>query len=205
MLRRQALSAAVGGVLASGAWTSASARSASVRPAPLPVGYAVVARAYGIPPLILYGVALQESKMRFGEQALPYPWTLCVRGTAMRFRTYEATVAHLRTSVANGITNVDCGCMQVNWHYHHARLGTFWRALDPYPNLQAGASILRDLHAASAGNWFAAVGQYHTGPIRTAEQRERAQRYATATFARLRAVPATWRDADRLHPQALAG
>lgn len=159
--------------------------------APLPPGYVLVGRRMGVPPLLLYGVALQESKMRFGHQALPYPWTLCVRGAPHRFANQAATVAHLKRSVAQGVTNVDCGAMQVNWHWHNHRLGDFAKALDPYFNLQVGATILRERHAANGGNWFRAIGEYHTGPIATAEQYRRAQRYANSVLQRLARVPRT--------------
>lgn len=151
--------------------------------APLPPGYAAVAKRMGVPPLVLYGVALQESKLKFGELALPYPWTLCVRGDAQRFDSYDAAVLALTGYVGRGITNVDCGSMQVNWHWNKARLKTFRRALDPYPNLFIGAQILAE-HFNTTGSWFKAVGRYHHQV-----DRERADNYATAVFARLPKIP----------------
>lgn len=41
-------------------------RSVTIRPAPLPPGYAAMARRFDVPPLILYGIALQESALLFG-------------------------------------------------------------------------------------------------------------------------------------------
>lgn len=167
------------------------AAGAAYRPAPLPPGYQAVGRRVGVPPLLLYGIALQESRLRFGPQALPYPWTLCVAGEARRFDRHAQAVYALRRSVEQGVRNVDCGCMQVNWHWHADKLGSFERALDPYPNLFVGATILRDLYVEDvAGGWFAAVGQYHTGPIRRPEQARRAQRYAASVFAHIATVPA---------------
>jgi soluble lytic murein transglycosylase-like protein len=168
---------------------AATTRRTAEALAPMPPGYVLVGRRMGVPPLLLYGVALQESKMRFGNHALPYPWTLCVRGTPHRFASRADTVSHLRRSVAQGVTNVDCGAMQVNWHWHNHRLGSFAQALDPYFNLQVGAAILLERHAANHGNWFRAIGEYHTGPIATAEQQARAQRYATNVVQRLARVP----------------
>jgi hypothetical protein len=156
-------------------------------PAPLPPGYAAMGRRHGVPPLLLYGVALQESKVLFGEQALPHPWTLCVRGEPMRFETHAAAAQHLRSCVLRGVTNVDCGCMQVNWYYHQRRLQTFTRALDPYPNIAVGAQILRE-HFDATGDWFKAVGRYHH-PTDAA----RAQAYASSVFARLPRIPAPGR------------
>jgi soluble lytic murein transglycosylase-like protein len=162
--------------------------AAADRPAPLPPGYQVVGQRAGVPPLVLYGVALQESELLFGPHALPYPWSLCVAGEPRRFASHADAVADLRRCVVGGIRKVDCGCMQVNWHWHSDKLGSFERALDPYPNLAVGAFILRSLYA---GDWFKAVGQYHTGPTRTADQQVRGERYATAVFARIATIPRT--------------
>lgn len=185
MQRRFVLARTAAVVAATAAGFTARAVAAG-RPAPLPPGYQAMARRAGVPPLVLYGVALQESKLLFGSHALPYPWTLCVAGEPRRFASRVAAVADLRRTVGAGIRNVDCGSMQVNWRWHADKLGSFERALDPYPNLAVGAFILRSLYV---GDWFAAVGQYHTGPLRTREQVQRAERYAAAVFARIATIP----------------
>jgi|GEM_PF-588755 len=149
-----------------------------------PRAYVRTAHAYDIDPWLLYGVALQESRIAFGRRALPYPWTLCVRGQGLRYASYDKTLAALKGYVQRGITNVDCGAMQVNWHWHSAKLGSFARALDPYPNLQVGARILRDTYERS-GNWRQAVALYHTGSADTQAKRDRGARYASQTFSRL--------------------
>jgi hypothetical protein len=155
--------------------------SLSLRP---PTAYVATALAIGVPAWVLYGIALQESLIVLGRDALPYPWTLCVNGRGERYGSYEETLAALKRHVGRGTTNVDCGAMQVNWGAHHHRLGTFEKALDPYPNLQVGASILRD-HYTATGDWFRAVGLYHTGSIGTAQRRRRAASYADKVFRRL--------------------
>ncbi|HET9642905.1 MAG TPA: lytic transglycosylase domain-containing protein [Burkholderiaceae bacterium] len=152
-------------------------------PAPLPPGYIAMGQRHGVPPLLLYGVALQESKDLFGEQSLPHPWTLCVRGKPLRFSTQAVAVHHLQHCVAAGVTNVDCGLMQVNWRYHQRRLQSFARALDPYSNIAVGAGILRE-HFDATGDWFEAVGRYHH-PSNTS----RANAYARSVFARLPRIP----------------
>ena len=58
------------------------------------------------------------------------------------------TLAALKGYVGRGVTNVDCGAMQVNWRWHADRLGSIERALDPYPNLSVGAQILREVGVA---------------------------------------------------------
>lgn len=170
---------------------SQARRSAASTPVPKlagsehkpPSAYVRAALAKDFDPRILYAVALQESKLMFGQRALPYPWTLCVRGVGERHATYEETLEALRRYVRKGITNVDCGVMQVNWYWHKDKLGTPERALDPYPNLDVGAQILLD-HYQNCRDWRTAIARYHAGSI-TPNNQVRAQRYAQNVMSRL--------------------
>jgi hypothetical protein len=159
------------------------ARTRAVAPAAVPQGYSMVAHRLGVPALLLYGIALQESKMAFGANALPYPWTLCVQGRGFRYPSYSAAVSALQAWLARGVRNVDCGLMQVNWGWHAPKLQTVWQALNPYPNLMVGASILKAQFAQS-GDWLVAAGRYHH-PSDVA----RAARYAQSVLRLMQAVP----------------
>jgi hypothetical protein len=159
------------------------ARTRAVAPAAVPQGYSMVAHRLGVPALLLYGIALQESKMAFGANALPYPWTLCVQGRGFRYPSYSAAVSALQAWLARGVRNVDCGLMQVNWGWHAPKLQTVWQALNPYPNLMVGASILKAQFAQS-GDWLVAAGRYHH-PSDVA----RAARYAQSVLRLMQTVP----------------
>lgn len=139
---------------------------------------------HGVPPIVLYGVALQESAKLFGHQALPWPWTLNVKGTPMRYESYAAAVAGMHSFIAAGVRNIDTCLMQVNWGYHSDKLQSVERALDPYPNIAVGAQILRKHHA-DTNNWFSAVGRYHAPA-----DPGRAASYATLVYRRISQVPA---------------
>lgn len=149
-----------------------------------PRAYVATGERVGVDPWLLYGVALQESQLKFGARVLPYPWTLCVEGRGLRFGDYSATLRALKRYVGCAVTNVDCGTMQVNWRWHSTRLGSLERALDPYPNLAAGAQILHG-HYDERRSWPKAVALYHTGSDASAEQRDRGARYARQTLGRL--------------------
>jgi soluble lytic murein transglycosylase-like protein len=158
---------------------AAGRRAKRVLPAPMPSGYAAMARRYGVPPVVLYGIALQESAMLFGAWSLPWPWTLNVQGAPKRYATYPESVAAMRGFIASGIRNVDAGLMQVNWRFHSDKLIDPARALDPYPNIAVGAHILRD-HFDATRDWPRAVGRYHS-PGDTA----RADAYSAAVYRRI--------------------
>ncbi|QIL83824.1 lytic transglycosylase domain-containing protein [Diaphorobacter sp. HDW4A] len=150
-----------------------------------PKAYDEAARASNVDSWVLYGIALQESNMKLGEHTLPYPWTLCVAGSAKRYGGYEQTVQALRSFVnERGIRNVDCGVMQVNWRWHNDKLQSFERALQPLANLAVGAQILRE-HYERSGSWMRAAALYHTGSDADGATVARGQRYASGVFRRL--------------------
>jgi soluble lytic murein transglycosylase-like protein len=130
--------------------------------AEVPPGYRQVAGEYGIPPALFYAVALTESGVRLAcGQFRPWPWTLNVGGQGRYFPTREAALAALQTHRIQGLHSIDIGLMQVNWRYHGARLRDPWQALDPYFNLRTAAQILA-AHHKKTGDWWAAVGRYHS-------------------------------------------
>ena len=64
--------------------------------------------------------------------------------------------------------------MQINWGYHHSKLGSPWQALDPYHNLRVGAAILHQCRL-RVSDWWASLGCYHApnDPVRAKDYRER--------------------------------
>lgn len=156
-------------------------RAAGQRP---PAAFEVAAARHGIPAWLMYGVALQESVLTIGRAVLPYPWTLNVAGRPERHRDADGARAALHRYLRAGVTNVDCGPMQLNWRWHQDRLVTVERALDPYVNLDVGANLLADLRR-SHGDWRIAVQLYHAGSLNTIERRARAQRYLASVERRL--------------------
>ena len=142
------------GVLAS----TAPAQAAPNYP-PVPSAYRIAARVHRVPPTLLFAIALQESVLRVDGRHLPYPWTLNVEGRGERFKTYRAALVRLEALLADGVTSVDCGAMQVNWRYHADKLRSPLLALNPWRNLEAGAQILRERFDETP-DWRIATGRY---------------------------------------------
>ncbi|MGK2927453.1 MAG: lytic transglycosylase domain-containing protein [Lysobacterales bacterium] len=148
----------------------------------IPPAYRRVADEYGIPPQVLYAVALTESGLRMpgSRDHRPWPWTLNVAGKSYRYGTrneaYVGLMQHLeRTDL------VDVGLMQVNWRYHGQKLLDQNLSLDPWFNLRVGASILRELFD-DCGDWMTAAGRYHApaNPERAAGYAARVRRHLAA-------------------------
>lgn len=128
----------------------------------IPPTYVRIAGHYGVPPAILYAVALAESGK--GIPSLParrpWPWTLNIAGQGSYYPTRRAAWRALDASLAAGESRVDIGLMQVNWHFHQQRLRNSWLALAPDHNLAVAAEILRACYA-RYGDWWMGVGCYH--------------------------------------------
>ena len=125
----------------------------------IPPAYRRIADEYGIPPGVLYAVALTESGLLMPESRdhRPWPWTLNVAGKAYRYGSRDTAYAGLMQHLAR-TEMVDVGLMQVNWRYHGDKLRTHWLALDPWFNLRIGASILREMYD-QCGDWIVAAGR----------------------------------------------
>lgn len=177
--RRDFMSAMLTSMALPSAALAASPRVGQPQYPPVPPAYARTAAVYGVPSRLLYAVGLQESVLNVAGQHLPYPWTLNVNQSPERFPTYRQAVARLDDLVRQGVRNIDCGAVQVNWRWHSDKLGSPMSALNPWHNLRVGARILRECRDATS-DWFQAVGRYHN-PSDAA----RARGYATQVFSRL--------------------
>ena len=142
----------------------------------VPSGYRLIASEKKIPDSIFYAVALAESGRSANTDGVrrPWPWTLNVAGDGYYYATRLEAWQALRDWLDQGKRSIDIGLMQVNWRYHHERLGDPWQALDPYHNLRVGADILRECFT-SERDWWASVGCYHApaNPARAQGYRRR--------------------------------
>jgi soluble lytic murein transglycosylase-like protein len=120
---------------------------------------------YGTPPGLLAVMAKVESGRPGANGALePWPWTVDADGTGILFPTKQAAIAWTRNALAtDAATYVDVGCLQVDLRMHPQAFRTLDDAFDPAANADYGAHFLRVLHDGAAhGNWFTAIGLYHS-------------------------------------------
>lgn len=144
----------------------------------LPSAYMSTAQKHGVPPDILYAVAMVESQTRIGEgESRPWPWTLNNAGTPYRFQNAQQTVDAIEKLLASGKRNIDVGLMQVNLIYHGHRFHTYADAVNPEYNLSAAAQILKHEYKRCKNDWWCAVGNYHSYRTENAERYRKKVRY----------------------------
>ncbi|WP_036998002.1 transglycosylase SLT domain-containing protein [Pseudomonas chlororaphis] len=150
-----------------------------------PPAYQLAAHAAGVPSPVLYAVTLQESGTRIRGQLRPWPWTLNVDGTPLRYRTQQAACAGLTEALRRVSTKrIDVGLGQINVGHQAHRGIAPCDLLDPYRNLTLAATILREQHIPDE-DWIHAIGRYHrpAGGAPAARYRRDVQRHLSRVLA----------------------
>lgn len=116
-----------------------------------------------IPDGLLGAIALAETG-RWDEAAgetRAWPWTVMAKGVGTYHPTKHAALAHVAELRAEGVTNIDVGCMQVNLGYHGHRFAGVAEAIDPARNVAYAARFLIEKHG-QAESWIEAASHYHS-------------------------------------------
>jgi len=126
-----------------------------------PAAYQVAARQAGVPPTVLYAVALQESSIRMRGERVPWPWTLNIAGASRYYSTRaEACAALQHAQRRTPAKRIDVGIAQLNLGFQQRHYRHPCELLDPYRNLAVAATILREQRRSGEG-WLPAIGRYH--------------------------------------------
>ena len=130
-------------------------------------------RMHRLPRMLLHAVSLAESgrNHKDGAAGIAWPWTINAGGKGRYFPTRDAAINEIKRLRANGVRNIDVGCMQVNLRYHGHAFANVEEALDPIHNVAYAAIWLKQLRG-KKGSWAHAIGRYHTG-----HWKERGQNY----------------------------
>ncbi len=118
---------------------------------------------YQTPPGLLVTIGKVESGRRDAAGALePWPWTINADGQGYVFPGKAEAIDWARRGLANGVQFMDVGCMQVDLRMHPTAFRSLEDAFDPEVNADYAARFLRVLKDESGGNWYTAIGLYHS-------------------------------------------
>lgn len=136
-------------------------------------------RISAVPSKLLTAISLAESA-RWSKQKKrirAWPWTVTSGGPGSYFPTKAAAMAEVQRLQAQGVTNIDVGCMQVNLHFHGHEFNSTSHAMDPDINVAYAAKFLTQLRR-NADSWGEAAGHYHSRtPERTEYYRGKVEKF----------------------------
>ena len=117
---------------------------------------------HGLPENILLSISRVESGFRKVDGVTrAWPWTLNAGGDSAYFQTKEAALDHLKEKTKKGTTNIDIGCMQLNYRWHKKFFNNLDDMMNPEKNVDYSARFLKKLHKRH-GSWEKAVKYYHS-------------------------------------------
>ena len=106
-----------------------------------------------IPSGLLLAIATVESGSK--------PYALNIQGKSVIGRNKREAVDLIHEALAEGITNIDVGVMQLNVRWHRENFGSIEEMLEPKKNIEYAASFLLTLYK-KYGDWHKAVRLYHS-------------------------------------------
>ena len=117
---------------------------------------------YGLPENILLSISRVESGyQKVDGITRAWPWTLNAGGDSAYFQTKEVALGSLKSRIKKGVTNIDVGCMQLNYRWHKKFFKSLSDMISPTKNVDYGARFLKRLHQRH-GSWEKAVKYYHS-------------------------------------------
>lgn len=119
-------------------------------------------RAEGLPEGLLPAIARVESGRGTGDGGRrAWPWTLNEGGDGSFYAAKADAMEHLTAVVDTGSTNIDVGCMQLNYKWHHTAFPSLETMMDPVANTTYAARFVKEL-AKQLGSYEEATKAYHS-------------------------------------------
>lgn len=120
-------------------------------------------RALKLPTGIMQAISLAESGRwdKASRSHFAWPWTVMAHGKGRFFPDKATAIAAVRKLQAEGLKNIDVGCMQVNLKYHPKAFGSLEEAFDPATNARYAAGLFAKLRKANK-SILRAVAHYHS-------------------------------------------
>ena len=144
---------------------------------------------YDVPLGVLYAVGLTES----GRKDSLQPLAMNIAGEPYFATSLDDAIRRFDVAQADGISLIDIGCMQINYHFHGDAFPSLRRMFDPHANVDYAARFLKTLRG-QEGSWTLAVARYHAGPNNNPAQKQ----YVCTVITNMVATGfGSWTDAAR--------
>jgi len=118
---------------------------------------------YDLDPVLLYAIALTESKKRrANKQIAPWPWTFNSPEGSYYAASLEEAEAYLEMLLGKyAPRRIDVGIMQINLGWNGHLVERYEDLLDPEINVRVGAQVLKEALEDTDGDTLLGVGWYH--------------------------------------------
>ena len=120
-------------------------------------------QALKLPIGIMQAISLAESGRwdKSSRSHFAWPWTVMAQGKGRFFPSKAAAITAVRKLQADGVRNIDVGCMQVNLKYHPKAFENLEEAFDPAANALCTAQLFAKLRRTTK-SINRAVAHYHS-------------------------------------------
>lgn len=118
----------------------------------------------GVPLEVLRAITRMETGRKDPHSGVfaPWPWATNEGGSGLWFEGQIGALSHAQSRLAQGVTNIDIGCFQLNFRWHSSAFSSLRDMFDPMENARYAASYLLDQYRRT-GDWSTAAGAYHSG------------------------------------------
>lgn len=113
---------------------------------------------------MLYAMSLAETRKYVARYkgGVAWPWTFQSVGKSTYMLNYRDALKFLRSNLRKGKTNIDVGCMQINWHHHSKAFKKKPELiLNPANNVKWAAQSLRN-NFKKTKSWQKAIALHHS-------------------------------------------
>lgn len=117
---------------------------------------------YGLPDNLLMTIARTESgkwNKKTGKNE-PLAWAINNAGNNYYPKTWQESYEIIKKLRSRGETNIDIGCMQINWRWHRQHFDGIKHMMDAYASADYAARFLVRLKERH-GTWTKAIKCYH--------------------------------------------
>ncbi|NBT42493.1 MAG: hypothetical protein EBT20_18880 [Alphaproteobacteria bacterium] len=114
-----------------------------------------------VPRDVIFKIARLESGRRIDGRHVSWPWSLNNGGKSYFLKDRATALSTLAQLKAQGKTNVDVGCMQLNIRWHADFFHSPEQMINPLDNVRYAARYLEQLYK-ETGSWEKAVKFYHS-------------------------------------------
>lgn len=115
----------------------------------------------GVPADIMGALTLTETGRRLDGVVRPWAWSANAEGEGTWFDDPTSAIAFAEDRVAQGRTNIDIGCFQLNYRWHGQNFTSVAQMFDPLENARYAARFVGQLYA-EMGDWRRAAGAFHS-------------------------------------------